>query len=272
MSNQNPNNPDDSFLHVNSINRCVRARTKKSMFIYEDMLKKCFRRIKLAVDLGEKSCFYTTPEFILGKPSYKMNECLKYLYDNIIRYGYYVKFLPPNVLFVSWIQAFNDNYTPITNEHIVKTSYQQYLENTQRTEVQERLLPQAPAAPTATYRPLPNTSNLQLPTSQPNPLSMDTRLPIPPRAQPPRQIAPPPSHPAAPPQPIGQPRITLSNEQSPPQAQPNHATPSNEPSIFNIVPRSSGSNQAWKNEQNQTSSKPEYKPLKFNNDLKGIFK
>ena len=77
------NNDKEDYLHVNSINRRIRERTKKSMYVYEDMLKRCFRRVKASVDIGEKSCFYTLPEFIIGKPSYDMNECLRYIYNNV---------------------------------------------------------------------------------------------------------------------------------------------------------------------------------------------
>ena len=259
MSDYN-NNDSDTFLHVNSINRGVRERTKKSMYIYEDMLKKCFRRIKLAVDLGERSCFYTLPEIILGKPRYKMTECLKYMHDNIANYGYYVKYLPPNIFFISWVHAHNPNYKPITNEYVVKTSYQQYLENTKQTEEQEKLLPRAPAATgpaqattNPIYKPLPNTQNPPMQFQQPSPMLQDSRLPL------------------SLPQPVGQPKINLTNEHSNPAPTSAH-THKPEPSIFNIVPRTQTNGvRPWQQDE-QSNNKPEYKPLKFNNDIKGIFK
>lgn len=212
-------NDDDEFLHVNTINRCVRERTKKSLHIYEEMLKKCFCRVKLAVNLGEKSCFYTLPQYVLGKPTYNMKECLKYIYDNIIKYGYYVKFLPPNIFFISWIQAFNSTYKPITNEHVVKTAYQKFLEDTKVTEQHEHQLANQYAITNQNdqHKQLPNTANISLIDNQPN---------------------------------------NQSNIQK-----------DNEPSIFNIVPRT-GNYSSY----NKESEKTEYKPLKFNPEMKNLFK
>lgn len=229
-------NDDNDFVHVNSINRRVRERTKKSMNIYEDMLKKCFHRVKVAVDLGEKSCFYILPEFILGKPTYDMKECLKYIYDNIIKYGYYVKFLPPNIFFISWIQAYNSTYRPITNEYVVKTAYQQYIEDTKVTEQQEQELatqymnqtgnvPPALTNGNTNYRPIPNTNGLSLVDSHSNQKSI--------------------------------------------QNQTQNTQENNEPSIFNIVPRTG---QHHSSHSSNSNEKPEYKPLKFNPDMKNLFK
>ena len=275
QNNLNQDNPDrnNDFLHVNSINRCVRERTKKSMYIYEDMLKKCFRRVKLAVDLGEKSCFYQLPEFILGKPSYNMTQCLKYMYDNIVKYGYYVKYLPPNIFFISWVHAYNTNYVPITNEHIVKTSYQQYVENTERTEEQERQLPQPTQHQYQQFKPLTNhyanqtgtyanqtgtyanqtgayanTPNLNINALQPKRMLPDSKPPAPCRTQP--QTA------------------TVSLIQPSQQS----AIDTTQPNIFNVVPRSqSNASRPW-NQHQHSDSKPEYKPLKFNPDMKNLFK
>lgn len=229
---KNLNNDKEDYLHVNSINRRIRERTKKSMHVYEDMLKRCFRRVKASVDIGEKSCFYTLPEFIIGKPSYDMNECLRYIYSNVQKYGYYVKFIPPNVFFISWIHAYNTNYTPITNEHIVKTSYQQYLENTKVTEEKEKYLPQPPPQP-ASQRPptLSNQSHSAL--SAPG-----TYKPLP--------------------------SVNLVNNKG--AGQSTSVDPS-VPDIFKIVPRTSAQNRSW----DPSSQTKTYKPLKFNKDMKNIF-
>lgn len=236
----------NNFLHVNSINRSVRERKKKSLYIYEDMLKKCFRKVKLAVDMGERSCFYNVPERVLGKPSYKMTDCLKYMYDNVTKYGYYVKFIPPNVFFISWIHAYNDNYKPISNEHVVKTSYQQYLENTKITEEQERNLPKPALTNQANYqqttyfnRAEPNTNGLKIGYSPVTANSVNSSNTS------------------------NRTTVTLQGQN---QNNKQSAIDRTNPGIFNIVPRSGNS---WiQKQQQQQQTKPEYKPLKFNNDLK----
>lgn len=242
------NDDNNNYLHINTINRKFRERTKNSMHVYEDMLKRCFYRVKVSVDLGEKSCFYCLPEFILGKPNYNMTECLKYIYDNIIKYGYYVKFLPPNIFFISWISAYNSNYVPISNEYVVKTAYQKFLEDNKKTEEYEKQLNSTTSH--SNHHQLqnqPNTNNMSLPYK---PLPDPTTISI-----------------------HSQPNKPMLSDSMPPNSNTSNINVNledAEPSIFNIVPRtSSHTHSNWRSSgENQ---KPEYKPLKFNKDIQNLF-
>ena len=51
---------------------------------------------------NEKKIWYTIPEFLFGEPSYDYGECVGYLVSKLEQNGFYVRYLHPHTLFVSW--------------------------------------------------------------------------------------------------------------------------------------------------------------------------
>ena len=48
-------------------------------------------------------CWYVVPEIIIGVPKYDQPACIAYLIDKLKTNGFTVRYIHPNLLFVSWI-------------------------------------------------------------------------------------------------------------------------------------------------------------------------
>lgn len=51
---------------------------------------------------NEKHIFFTVPEFLLGEPYYDKGHCIAFLFAKLQENKFHVKYLHPNVLYVSW--------------------------------------------------------------------------------------------------------------------------------------------------------------------------
>jgi len=54
--------------------------------------------------LNDKYIWFVIPEFIFGEPTYNQSDCIAFVVDKIVENGFYVKYIHPNTLFVSWEQ------------------------------------------------------------------------------------------------------------------------------------------------------------------------
>lgn len=51
----------------------------------------------------EQVCWFLVPETIIGVPRYDQAACIAYLIDKLQSNGFVVRYIHPNVLFISWI-------------------------------------------------------------------------------------------------------------------------------------------------------------------------
>jgi hypothetical protein len=54
----------------------------------------------LSKNLG--GIYFEVPEFIIGKPVYKLNDCIKFIIISLSNRGFSIKYFFPRVLYVSW--------------------------------------------------------------------------------------------------------------------------------------------------------------------------
>jgi hypothetical protein len=52
---------------------------------------------------NEQFCWFLVPETILGVPKYDQGACIAYLMDKLKTSGFNVRYIHPNLLFISWI-------------------------------------------------------------------------------------------------------------------------------------------------------------------------
>jgi hypothetical protein len=52
--------------------------------------------------LNEKYIWFTVPEYIFGEPVYDNAECIAYIVAKLETNGFFIKYVHPNTLFVSW--------------------------------------------------------------------------------------------------------------------------------------------------------------------------
>ena len=53
--------------------------------------------------VDEQFCWFLVPETILGVPKYDQGACIAYLMDKLKHSGFNVRYVHPNLLFISWV-------------------------------------------------------------------------------------------------------------------------------------------------------------------------
>jgi len=96
------NDTNDFSFSVFDIHKKQQQKEEKRMMIYNKILKRVFRKIKLAVDGSHEFCLYQMPEYIPGFPIYNMTECLFYIINFLTSKGFQSKYCHPLVIFITW--------------------------------------------------------------------------------------------------------------------------------------------------------------------------
>jgi hypothetical protein len=81
-------------------------RDLKQLSIFNKILNRIHNRIKLTArnKISDKFIWFVIPEFIFGEPTYNQSDCIAYITSKIVDNGFYVKYIHPNTLFISWEQ------------------------------------------------------------------------------------------------------------------------------------------------------------------------
>jgi len=73
--------------------------------LFNKMLNSVHKKIKLTSrqKIDNQVCWYLVPETILGVPKYDQGACIAYLMDKLKANGFNVRYIHPNLLFISWL-------------------------------------------------------------------------------------------------------------------------------------------------------------------------
>jgi len=73
--------------------------------LFNKMLNNVHKRIKLVSRqrINNQICWYLVPETILGVPKYDQAACIAFLMDKLKSNGFNVRYIHPNLLFISWM-------------------------------------------------------------------------------------------------------------------------------------------------------------------------
>ena len=66
-------------------------KNKSKIKIYNKILLKIQHKIFKLSAIDKYSFLFEIPSFILGEPLYKLNECSKYIYNNLISNGFNIR-------------------------------------------------------------------------------------------------------------------------------------------------------------------------------------
>lgn len=75
--------------------------------VFNVILDKCHKKIKLSAESGGTSIFYEIPSYLFGFPLYNINICIDYIHNELKKNKLYVQIMPsPNnhILYISWHQ------------------------------------------------------------------------------------------------------------------------------------------------------------------------
>jgi hypothetical protein len=73
--------------------------------LFNKILNRIHVRIKLTSNqsLSDQHCWYVVPEIIIGVPKYDHGACIAYIMDKLKTNGFNVRYIHPNLLFISWM-------------------------------------------------------------------------------------------------------------------------------------------------------------------------
>lgn len=90
------------MYNINEIKKFIHEREKGRLKIYEEILEKCFHRIQTAVIRDEPFTVFVVPDFIVGKPTYNLANCIQYVIFRLKQNGFDIKYYYPNALQITW--------------------------------------------------------------------------------------------------------------------------------------------------------------------------
>ena len=91
-----------SSLNINSLFEEADKKVLNRMKMFDDILVQIHNKI---ISHSKNKWFYCThqiPEFLIGKPLYKVEDLKKYIIDSLKRDKFDVMYVHPNFLFISW--------------------------------------------------------------------------------------------------------------------------------------------------------------------------
>ena len=102
-------------------------RDLKQLAVFNKILNRVQRRIQTTTRLPKKDkhIWFTVPEFIFGEPLYDKGDCIAYVVAKLSSNGFFVKYMHPNTLFVSW-----ENWVPTYKRNEIKKKTGIVLDNT----------------------------------------------------------------------------------------------------------------------------------------------
>ena len=93
----------DFTISAREIKSVHERKYKTKIDTFEKILQRIYNRIRKAVSKNLSQIYYQVPNFILGIPTYNINECITYILYKLDQQGYKVIFQKPNHLQIHWI-------------------------------------------------------------------------------------------------------------------------------------------------------------------------
>ena len=91
-------------VNIDDLYEKNQKRDLKQLSIFNKILNRIHKRIVTAGrnKRTEKFIWFTVPEYIFGEPVYDKNDCIAYIISKLESNGFFIKYMHPNTIFVSW--------------------------------------------------------------------------------------------------------------------------------------------------------------------------
>ena len=97
-----------SSLNINTLFEEQDKKVINRLKLFDNILVQIHNKIKLNSKNKTFYCTHQIPEFLIGKPLYKVEDLRKYLIDSLKRDKFDVLYIHPNLLFISWEKKKNE--------------------------------------------------------------------------------------------------------------------------------------------------------------------
>lgn len=91
-------------LNIDELYEKKRQQDLNKLALFNKLLNRIHIRIRTTSrqKVDEQFCWYLVPETILGVSKYDQGSCIAYLMDKLKTSGFNVRYIHPNLLFISW--------------------------------------------------------------------------------------------------------------------------------------------------------------------------
>ena len=104
-------------INIDDLYEKKHQRDLKQLSVFNKILNRIHKRIQITGrnKRVDRHIWFTVPEYIFGEPNYDQGECLGFLVSKLEENGFFVKYMHPNTLFVSW-----ENWIPAYTRNEIK--------------------------------------------------------------------------------------------------------------------------------------------------------
>lgn len=91
-------------LNIDELYEKKRQQDLNKLALFNKLLNRIHVKIKTISrqKVNEQVCWYLVPEIIIGVPKFDQGACIAYLMDKLKTSGFNVRYIHPNLLFISW--------------------------------------------------------------------------------------------------------------------------------------------------------------------------
>lgn len=91
-------------INIDELYEKKRQQDLNKLALFNKILNRVHVRIRNVSKqkVNEQICWFLVPETILGVPRYDQGACIAYLMDRLKSSGFNVRYIHPNLLFISW--------------------------------------------------------------------------------------------------------------------------------------------------------------------------
>ena len=91
-------------INIDELYERQQRKDIRQISIFNKILNRIHNKVRSAARsrAGEKYIWFTVPEYIFGEPVYQQSDCIAYLVDKLEDNKFYIRYMHPNSLFVSW--------------------------------------------------------------------------------------------------------------------------------------------------------------------------
>jgi hypothetical protein len=95
---------NEGKINIDDLYEKQQKKDLKQISIFNKILNRIHTKIRNTSRNrnGDKFVWFNVPEFIFGEPVYQQADCIAYLVDKLEDNKFYVRYMHPNTLFVSW--------------------------------------------------------------------------------------------------------------------------------------------------------------------------
>jgi len=92
-------------INIDELYEKKRQQDLNKLALFNKLLNRVHVKIKTVSrqKVDEQFCWFLVPETILGVPKYDQGACIAYLMDKLKNSGFNVRYIHPNLLFISWM-------------------------------------------------------------------------------------------------------------------------------------------------------------------------